>query len=160
MTAASNAGSGGAQAPPVSRSSDLLWLFFRLGALALIDAITIYLVYNFIDDGIWALALVLALITVLINLVFLRENLYPLRWISPGLALLILIVIYPILFTVYISFTNYGDGHLLTKPVVIEQIESGYLPAGRRQCAGLDGICVRRRSVHSLSAGSGHRRDA
>ncbi|MCB0079227.1 MAG: hypothetical protein KDD73_17645, partial [Anaerolineales bacterium] len=107
----------------------MLSLLFRLGALALIDAITIYLVYNFFNDGVYQLAIVLALITFLINLVFLREDLYPVRWVSPGLALMILIVVYPILFTVYISFTNYGDGHLLTKPVVIEQIESRtYLP--------------------------------
>ena len=131
MATASNAGAGGAgaPAPPVSRSTGVLSLLFRLGALALIDAITIYLVYNFFNDGVYQLAIVLALITILINLVFLREDLYPVRWVSPGLALMILIVVYPILFTVYISFTNYGDGHLLTKPVVIEQIESRtYLP--------------------------------
>ena len=129
MTSAANAGSGGAPAPPVSRSSGLLWLFFRLGALALIDAITIFLVYNFLLDGVVSLAVVLALIAIFLNVVFLREELYPLRWISPGMALLILIVIYPIFFTVYISFTNYGDGHLLTKPVVVEQIENRtYLP--------------------------------
>ncbi|MCB0132290.1 MAG: hypothetical protein KDD78_15625, partial [Caldilineaceae bacterium] len=109
MTSAANAGKGGAPAPPVSRSSGLLWLFFRLGALALIDAITIFLVYNFLLDGVVSLAVVLALIAIFLNVVFLREELYPLRWISPGMALLILIVIYPIFFTVYISFTNYGD---------------------------------------------------
>ena len=39
-------------------------------------------------------------------------------------------VAYPILFTVYVSFTNYGTGHLVTKQIAIEQIESQvYLPA-------------------------------
>src|SRR5690606_37740238 len=45
-------------------------------------------------------------------------------WVSPGLALLIIVVLYPIVSTVYIAFTNYGDGHLLTKPVAIRLIES------------------------------------
>lgn len=118
--------SGGAKAPPASRfntSSIASWLF-RLGGLALVDAFAIYLVYNMFRDGIWQLGLVIALVTILINAVFLNEDLYPLRWISPGLALLFIIVLYPILFTVYISFTNYGDGHLLTKPVAIRLIEA------------------------------------
>jgi len=75
------------------------------------------------------LGAVIAIVTLLVNLIFLRQDLYPLRWVAPGLALLIIIVLYPILSTVYISFTNYGDGHLLTKPVAIRLIEQEtYLP--------------------------------
>ena len=40
------------------------------------------------------------------------------------MALLILMVVYPILFTIIVSFSNYGTGHLVTKQVAIEQIES------------------------------------
>ena len=47
-------------------------------------------------------------------------DLKPLRWMSPGLALMGLMVIYPILFTLYVSLTNYGDGHLFTKTQAIE----------------------------------------
>ena len=118
--------SGGATAPPASifnTASITSWVF-RLGGLALVDAFAIYLVANMFRDGVWQLGLVISIVTVLINAVFLFEDLYPLRWISPGLALLIIIVLYPILFTVYISFTNYGDGHLLTKPVAIRLIEA------------------------------------
>ncbi|MCC6168309.1 MAG: ABC transporter permease subunit [Caldilineaceae bacterium] len=118
--------SGGAQAPPASRfntGSIASWLF-RLGGLALIDAVAIWLVYQMFRDGVWQFGAVIALVTLLINAIFLFEDLYPLRWISPGLALLIIVVLYPILSTIYISFTNYGDGHLLTKPVAIRLIES------------------------------------
>lgn len=83
-----------------------------------------------LDDGIWTLASVLIIVTVALNVIFLVERDHPLRWISPGLALTVIFVLYPILFTVYILFTNYGDGHLLTKQQVIEQYESQvYLPA-------------------------------
>jgi arabinogalactan oligomer / maltooligosaccharide transport system permease protein len=129
MTTAARAELGGVPAPPSSWTASLLSWLARLGGLALIDAVAIYLLYNMVRDGVWELGIVLAIVTVLLNLVFLREDLYPLRWISPGLALLIVIVIYPILFTIYTAFTNYGDGHLLTKPVAIRQIESQmYLP--------------------------------
>jgi ABC-type sugar transport system permease subunit len=42
---------------------------------------------------------------------------------------MIIVVAFPIFSTVYIAFTNYGDGHLLTKPVAIRLIEQEtYLP--------------------------------
>ena len=45
----------------------------------------------------------------------LREGMYPLRWMAIGLSLLLLISVYPIFYTVYLAFTNYSDGYLLTK---------------------------------------------
>jgi ABC-type sugar transport system permease subunit len=128
MATAARAEIGGA-APPSSFAATFLSWLARLGGLALVDAVAIYLLYNMFRDGVWELGIVFGVVTILLNAVFLREDLYPLRWISPGLALLIVIVVYPILFTVYTAFTNYGDGHLLTKPVAIRQLESlTYLP--------------------------------
>lgn len=102
----------------------------RLLALAIIDALAMWLIIMMFGDGNWQLATTLLIITLLINAIFLREELYPLRWMAPGLALLLLMVIYPIIFTVYIGFTNYGDGHLLTKQETIKQLgRQRYLPA-------------------------------
>lgn len=120
---------GGASAPPASQSISVTGWIVRLGALAVIDAIALWLLYNMFNDGVWYLGIVLAVVTIILNAVFLREDLYPLRWVSPGLALLVVMVVYPIFFTVYTAFTNYGDGHLLTKQQVIRQLErQRYLP--------------------------------
>jgi arabinogalactan oligomer/maltooligosaccharide transport system permease protein len=122
---------GGASAPPASQSISVTGWIVRLGALAVIDAIALWLLYNMFNDGVWYLGIVLAVVTIILNAVFLREDLYPLRWVSPGLALLVVMVVYPIFFTVYTAFTNYGDGHLLTKQQVIRQLErQRYLPEG------------------------------
>jgi ABC-type sugar transport system permease subunit len=125
MTSASRVTTGDAQASPASRfnSASLASWFFRLTGLAVVDASAIYLLYNMFRDGVWQLGIVITIVTVLINAIFLSEEFYPLRWISPGLALMIVVVVYPIVSTVYIAFTNYGDGHLLTKPVTIRLIE-------------------------------------
>lgn len=101
----------------------------RLLGLAVIDAFAAWLILTMLGDGVYALALVLASITLLINLIFLREELYPLRWMAPGLALLILIVLYPMISTIYVAFTNYGEGHLLTKQQTIERIQqTAFIP--------------------------------
>jgi len=99
--------------------------------LALVDAFALWFLYQLMRDGVWFLAAAVAIITLGINVVFLRDDQYPLRWLSPGLALMVLMVAYPVLFTVYTAFTNYSDGHLLTKKQAIRLLEKEqYLPEG------------------------------
>ena len=99
--------------------------------LAILDAMAFALVYLFAVDGVWELAITIAVITLLVNLINLRQDLYPLRWISPALALMGLMVVFPIIYTVYVSLTNYGDGNLLTKQQVINRLaQETYLPDG------------------------------
>ena len=63
------------------------------------------------------------MITIVINVAFLTDRLMPVRWISPGLLLLTMMVVYPLLYTVYVAFTNYGQGHILPKEQVIAGFE-------------------------------------
>ncbi len=106
-------------------------ILFRLFGLAVIDALTLWFLPRMIRDQVWYLLALVLIITVGINIVFLKEEYYPLRWMSPGLALMFLMVVYPLFFTVYTAFTNYSDGHLLTKQQVIQVLEQQfYLPEG------------------------------
>ena len=78
------------------------------------------------------LAVVIAAIAVLWTWVLLRKEAYPIRWMVIGLTMMILFAIYPIFFTIYVAFTNFGDSHLLSKAQAITQLENEtYLPEGR-----------------------------
>ena len=104
-------------------------LALRLLGLMIFDAGAFWMILTMWGDGYWQFATVIAVITILINYIWLRPEAYPLRWMSPGLAFMILISVYPIIYTVYISFTNYGTGHLLPKVQAIEVLEQRrYLP--------------------------------
>jgi ABC-type sugar transport system permease subunit len=117
--------SGQQGAPFRGPPSPILSLIWRLIALAFIDAVAITLTYAFVNSGQLLAAVVLALITAAVNVVFLVPGLYPLRWIAPGVMLLVLMVVYPVIYTVYIAFTNYNAvDHLLSKEQVIERLES------------------------------------
>jgi arabinogalactan oligomer / maltooligosaccharide transport system permease protein len=93
----------------------ILILAFDVGA--------IWFIQNALFLGFTWLAIVLIFITVMLNVIFLLPRAYPLRWMAIGLGFMVLLTIYPMLFTIYIAFTNYGDGHLLTKEQAIPIIE-------------------------------------
>jgi ABC-type sugar transport system permease subunit len=103
----------------------------RFILIALFDAGAIWFIQNTIVQGFDQLAIVLGIITLMLNLIFLIPGAYPFRWMAVGLSFLILFIIYPIVFTVYVAFTNYGDGHLLTKEQAIPLIQKAtYLAEG------------------------------
>lgn len=117
----------GGQGSPVS--SNPLGALFRYVALFIIDALALLLVYQLASDGVWELAIFIAILTILVNIINLRPDLMPLQWMSPALVLMALMIVYPLIYTFYVAFTNYGDGHLLTKQQAIERIsQERYLP--------------------------------
>ena len=117
-------------------SNSLLRLLLTWLALALVDGFAIYLVYVFVADGVIELAVAVGAVTLGVNIVNLRQGLYALRWIAPALSLMTLMVVYPIVYTVYVSFTNFGDGNLLTKQQVIKLLsQDTYLPEGGKTYA-------------------------
>lgn len=129
MAAKTARNEGGPLRPLSSLANNLPALLLRLGLLSLLDAWGIWLIYRLIFDGAGTLAAALAIVLLFINIVFLRGAAMPLRWIAPGLAFMLLLHIYPVLFTAYTAFTNYGDGHLIEKPLAIRQLEAQqYLP--------------------------------
>lgn len=94
-----------------------------------VDLILGYLTYRLIVLDYIPLAIVFVLIILLISISFLIPRLKHLKWMSIGLSTWLLFSIFPILFTIYNGFTNYGDGHLISKSLAIEQIiKQKYLP--------------------------------
>jgi ABC-type sugar transport system permease subunit len=123
----------GAPADRGSFSYSLSAIIFRLIGLTIIDVFALWYIYNSVLIGGTAIfvATGVAIITIMVNAAFLREKLYPFRWLSPSLAIIILMVLYPVLFTTFLAFTNNGTGHLLSKQQAIEQIEKvQYVPEG------------------------------
>jgi ABC-type sugar transport system permease subunit len=101
----------------------------RCGLLVLLDAAVIWFLIRLVNLGYYPLAGGFTIILIFVNFVLLREEAYPLRWMIVGLVLMAMFVIYPILFTVWVAFTNYGEGHLITKEQAIDQILSlKYVP--------------------------------
>ncbi len=98
------------------------WL--KLTALALVDAIAIYSAIVLIADGAWLFLAALVIGAIFVNWVYLSPNTGPLRWTAPGLVFMVAFLVIPILYTFYVSFTNWATGNVLNKAQVIEILES------------------------------------
>ncbi|MEJ2012605.1 MAG: DUF4896 domain-containing protein, partial [Anaerolineales bacterium] len=109
-------------------------MLLRMLLLAIIDGFVVWFILALIPRGNLVLAIAVAVITVIVNVVVLHPKAGPLRWMIIGLVLMAMFAVYPILYTVYVSTTNYGFGHLLTKEQAVQQFEGTmYLPEGRGQ---------------------------
>ncbi|NWF69423.1 MAG: ABC transporter permease subunit [Chloroflexi bacterium] len=95
-------------------------IILRLIGLAILDAFAIWFITRLFADQAWVFGVLVVIVTIGINAFFLSEKLYAFRWFSPGLALMILMVVYPMLSTIYVAFTNYGSGHILSRQQTID----------------------------------------
>lgn len=77
-----------------------------------------------IEKGAWLIVTVLAFVAMAVLVVYSTRRLIPLKYMLPGLVLLLLFQMWPIVYTVATSFTNYGDGHTLTKEEAIDAIRA------------------------------------
>lgn len=122
----------GTSSPSAGRgrgTDSVIGIIVRLVLLGLIDSFAIWFGINLVRDGVPVLAIAVGLLTIFANVVILRDQMFPIRWMLIGLILMALFAIYPIIYTVFVAFTNYGDGHLFTKDEAIVQLEKAkYLP--------------------------------
>lgn len=107
--------------------------WFGTALIVVIDLIMAFFAFKLFQMGYIPLGIVFVLIIALISFAFFVPKAHMFKWMAFGLAAWLLFSIFPIFYTVYNAFTNYGDGHLISKEQAIQQIESEtYLPADSR----------------------------
>lgn len=96
-------------------------LIIRITLLGLVDAMVIQLALALGNGVSPVLGIGLIIFAVLANIAFLSDRFYPWRWVVPAMAGMFLLVVYPIGYSAVVAFTNYGDGHIITKQQVIDK---------------------------------------
>jgi ABC-type sugar transport system permease subunit len=109
-------------------------LILRLIFLGIFDAIALQMALSLGRAIGVPLGIGIAVYAIIVTIVFLRRELFPWRWILPALAGMVLLILYPIGYSFIVAFTNYGDGHLLSKEQVIAQrLRETFAPADAPQ---------------------------
>lgn len=111
------------------RSQSPLGLSMKILLLGILDAAVVWAGVGLGTQNAYALLSLLLLGGVGLNIAILSRRAYPLRYLLPGLLVLFGMVVYPILYNVYISFTNLQTGNLLQRSQVIQLLENRYAPA-------------------------------
>ncbi|WP_323959483.1 ABC transporter permease subunit [Arthrobacter sp. JZ12] len=111
--------------PRTLRPSDsLAGLLAKIILLGLVDAFAVYvLIVLFLQEK-WAVLVLAAGVTLLINWIYLRRGGLPAKYLAPGVFFLLIFQVFVMVFSGYVAFTNYGDGHNSTKEDAIAAIQS------------------------------------
>ena len=102
---------------------------FKYAVLALFNSLIIYAIpLAYAYEG-WTLLGILIFILIAVNITYLGSKPTPLKWITPGIIFMITFVIYPAIYNIYVSTTNWSTGHVLTKQQALEVIlDKTYTP--------------------------------
>jgi len=94
----------------------------KLALVALVDALGGYVVLSALTEKSYGIMWSMVGLLVAANYVYFSKRAMPMKYVLPGLAFLLVYQVYVVLFTGYVAFTNYGDGHNSTKGDAIEAL--------------------------------------
>ncbi len=100
--------------------------WYRLIGLAVLDALALYAFLALIDDEGASRFMIIGLVVgiLFINWVYLWPRTEALRWVTPGLIFMAIFVVVPIIYTVWVSMTNWQTGNVTSKEQTIDFFES------------------------------------
>jgi arabinogalactan oligomer/maltooligosaccharide transport system permease protein len=91
--------------------------------VAIIDALLIYALVQFATNEAWAVVILCVVTLAMVNWAYLNPRAQASKWLVPGLILMVIFVVYPVVYTAYLSLTNFQTGNLLDKNQAIERLE-------------------------------------
>lgn len=83
------------------------------GVLALVVIALLYSAWIVYLVGQPLFGMLLLIVAMVFGVVFSSRRFYSLRFIVPGMVTMVLFVVFPIIYTIYLGFTNYGSFNLL-----------------------------------------------
>ncbi|MFO7882441.1 MAG: ABC transporter permease subunit [Kosmotogaceae bacterium] len=94
--------------------------------LAIYNAFVIWGVFVLWINARYGLAIILAVLALIIDYISFSRKGYPYRYMIPALILLFVLTIYPMYYTFDAAFSNYGTGHLFTRPQIVQKLLNEY----------------------------------
>lgn len=108
-----------------SYSGSLTAWIVKIALLGLLDAVAVYGVIVAIAHHSWWMAAGIAAVAVVITIIYLPPNrMLPAKYLAPGIVFMLIFSLGVMAYTVYVGFTNYGDGHNGSRDDAIAAIQS------------------------------------
>ncbi len=88
--------------------------YLAIAIVTIIDLVLLYGVTLMYAQGEWAFAILVLLLASIGSWVFVSKKGYNYRYVYPSLLGIISFIVFPLLYTVNVAFTNYSSNHLLS----------------------------------------------
>lgn len=99
-------------------------LIVKIVILGLVDALLVFAAIAAIGQEAWLILATVVAILVAVNVIYLPANrMLPGKYLFPGVIFMLVFSVSVMIYTVYTSLTNYGDGHNSTKNDAIVAIQ-------------------------------------
>ncbi len=106
-----------------SFADSLTALVVKIVLLGILDAAAIFAALILVAEKDWMVLGIVVVATIILNIIYGFPNRFlPAKYLAPGVAFLLLFQVFAVVYSVYIGFTNYGDGHISTKEDAISAI--------------------------------------
>ena len=113
----------------------------KIFLLSLVDALAVFTAFLLIQKNQWLAAGGVLAVAIVVSYLYLRRGGLPAKYLTPGVLFLLIFQVYVVVFSGYISFTNYGSMHNSDKASAVNAIkysaytmidsdQNGYLDTG------------------------------
>ena len=96
----------------------------RVVFVGLVAAFAVVTVPTLVDRHSWTGVAIVVAVTAILAYVYLSPKRIAARFLVPGTLLLLAFQVYPIAYTINTAFTDYGDGHRLSRSEAVAQIQA------------------------------------
>ena len=114
----------------------------KIFLLSLVDALAVFTAFLLIQKNQWLAAGGVLAVAIVVSYLYLRRGGLPAKYLTPGVLFLLIFQVYVVVFSGYISFTNYGSMHNSDKASAVNAIkysaytmidsdQNGYLDTGK-----------------------------
>src|SRR5450830_33261 len=108
---------------PERPRSEVTALLIKIALLGILDALAVYAVFVLVGLHQWVPVIVTVIVTGVVNWIYLGSGRrLPAKYLTPGVIFLLVFQVFVVLFSGYIAFTNYSDGHNSTKEDAVNSI--------------------------------------
>jgi arabinogalactan oligomer / maltooligosaccharide transport system permease protein len=105
-----------------AKRTTMVSLIVKIVLLGLVDAFGVQALFTLFLAHNWFVFSLGIIVLAAINYIYLVPGALPAKYLTPGLFFLAIFQVFVVLFTGYIAFTNYSDGHNSTKDDAINSI--------------------------------------
>jgi arabinogalactan oligomer / maltooligosaccharide transport system permease protein len=103
--------------------SGTIGLVVKIAILSLANAIGVYAFIVLAQRGAWTAASIVAVVTAIIDVLYMLPRAVPAKFLIPGTFFLIAFQVIPVAYTIDVAFTNYATGHIFSKAAAVKQIK-------------------------------------